>query len=63
MWIEADIHLIDGELYVIHDHPENVDETPLLEDLYLQPLAEHIEEHDGQVLPGQTLPFYLVIDV
>lgn len=61
--IEADIHLIDGALYVIHDHPENIDETPLLENLYLQPLAEHIEQNDGQVLPGESLPFYLVIDV
>ncbi|MDR9366806.1 MAG: phosphatidylinositol-specific phospholipase C/glycerophosphodiester phosphodiesterase family protein [Balneolaceae bacterium] len=61
--IEADIHLINGELYVIHDHPENIEETPLLEDLYLQPLAEVIKQNDGQVLPGESLPFYLVIDV
>jgi hypothetical protein len=31
--------------------------------LYLEPLAEHIEQNDGQVLPGESLPFYLVIDV
>jgi hypothetical protein len=41
--IEADIHLIDGNLYVSHDHPEDLERTPLLQDLYLDPLAEHIE--------------------
>lgn len=61
--IEVDVHLINGELYVIHDHPENLEETPLLEDLYLLPLAEHVKENDGEVLPGEPLPFYLVIDV
>lgn len=61
--IEVDIHLVDEELYVTHDHPKNIEETPLLEDLYLQPLAEHIEQNGRQVLPGESLPFYLVIDV
>lgn len=61
--IEADIHLIDGELYVIHDHPENPDETPLLDELYLTPIRERIEQNNGQVLPESKLPFYLVIDV
>lgn len=61
--IEADIHLIDGTLYVIHDHPENPEETPVLEDLYLDPLAERISGLDGAVLPESNVPFYLVIDV
>jgi hypothetical protein len=61
--IEADIHLIDGNLYVSHDHPEDLERTPLLQDLYLDPLAEHIERMDGEVLPESDVPFYLVIDV
>jgi hypothetical protein len=61
--IEADIHLIDGELRVIHDHPENPEEVPGLIEQYVQPLAEIIEENNGAVLPESTLPFYLVIDV
>lgn len=61
--IEADIHLIDGNLYVSHDHPENLERTPLLQDLYLDPLAEHIKRLDGEVLPESDAPFYLVIDV
>jgi len=60
--IEADIHLIDGNLYVIHDHPENPEETPVLQDLYLDPLAERISNY-GSVLPESNVPFYLVIDV
>lgn len=61
--IEADIHLIDGKLYVIHDHPENPDETPLLTEQYLEPLAKIIDSNNGVALPGSKVPFYLVIDV
>ncbi len=61
--IEADIHLIDGELRVTHDHPENPREIPVLEEQYLQPLVEVIQQNNGSVLPESTLPFYLVIDV
>jgi hypothetical protein len=61
--IEADIHLIDGELYVIHDHPEDLESTPVLEELYLNPLAERIDRLGGDVLPESSLPFYLVIDI
>lgn len=61
--IEADIHLIDGELYVVHDHPDNPQEIPLLRELYLAPLWQRAEENNGEVLPGETQPFYLVIDV
>ena len=60
--IEADIHLIDGELYVAHDPPDP-DETPILTDLYLEPLSRWIEQNDGIVLPESELPFYLAIDV
>jgi hypothetical protein len=61
--IEADVHLINEKLYVSHDYPENIDETPILEDLYLDPLQEIITQNNGDVLPGSELPFYLVIDV
>lgn len=61
--IEADIHLIDGDLYVIHDHPEDPDTTPILQDLYLDPLTERINRLGGEVLSESNLLFYLVIDV
>lgn len=61
--IEADIHLVNGELYVKHDPPENLDETPLLEELYMKPLVEIIKNNNGVVLPGSNVDFYFVIDV
>jgi hypothetical protein len=61
--IEADIHLIDGELRVTHDHPDNPEEIPVLEDQYIKPLVEIIRQNNGVVLPESTVPFYLVIDV
>ncbi|MEX0770979.1 MAG: phosphatidylinositol-specific phospholipase C/glycerophosphodiester phosphodiesterase family protein [Balneolaceae bacterium] len=61
--IEADLHLIDGQLVVTHDSPEDPDQTPLFEELYLKPLAEIIEQNGGVVLPDSELSFYLVIDV
>ncbi len=61
--IEADIHLIDGELRVIHDHPENPEEVPVLEEQYIRPLVEIIRQNNGVVLPESNVPFYLVIDV
>jgi len=61
--IEADIHLINGILYVAHDYPNDLENTPTLVELYLDPLAETIHQNDGVVLPGNHLPFYLVIDI
>jgi hypothetical protein len=61
--LEADIHLIDGTLRVIHDHPDNPDEVPVLEELYIQPLVEIVRQNNGAVLPESTIPFYLVIDI
>jgi len=61
--IEADIHLVDGQLYVSHDHPEDLEQTPVLDEQYLNPLAEIIEQNSGVVLPDSEVAFYLVIDV
>jgi len=61
--IEADIHLINKQLYVTHDHPENLDETPLLENLYLKPLEEIINQNGGKVIPESFTTFYLIIDI
>ena len=33
--VEADVHLIEGELYVTHDHPETLEESKTLQTLYL----------------------------
>ena len=61
--IEADIHLIDNELYVTHDHPPSVENVSTLKELYLNPLLTHIKNNNGQVYPGYNSPVYLMIDI
>jgi hypothetical protein len=58
--IEADVHLVDGQLLVGHD-PEDVNPERTLEALYLAPLQRTIAERGGQIFPdGQRLT--LLID-
>lgn len=53
--IEADVHLVDGQLLVGHD-PEDVTPERTLEALYLEPLKKLIAERNGQIFPdGQRL--------
>lgn len=61
--VEADIHLIDGELYVRHERPEDVTGVPTLLDLYIRPLAARIRENGGRVYPGSDRPFFLMVDI
>lgn len=61
--VEADVHLINGELYVAHDHPSNLSQTPTLKSLYLDPLARWVEQHEGKVYTAYDAPFYLMIDI
>jgi hypothetical protein len=61
--IEADIHLINNELYVVHDKPETVKGLHTLKDLYLEPLRKHIKQHKGYVYNQYTSPVYLMIDI
>jgi glycerophosphoryl diester phosphodiesterase len=60
---EADIHLIDGELYVTHDHPETLNPNLTLKALYLEPLKKRIELNKGRVYANYNKPVYLLIDV
>ena len=58
--IEADVHLVDGQLLVGHD-PEDVNPDRTLAALYLEPLKKTIAERDGKIFPdGQRLT--LLID-
>jgi glycerophosphoryl diester phosphodiesterase len=59
--VEADIHLVDGQLLVGHD-PEDVRPGRTLEALYLEPLAERVRRNDGRVL-RQGPPFSLLVDL
>jgi hypothetical protein len=58
--IEADVHLVDGQLLVGHDL-EDVDPKRTLQALYLDPLQKLIAERQGNIFPdGQRLT--LLID-
>lgn len=59
--VEADLWLIDGELYVAHDRPE-ANPAIRFSELYLKPLAERIKANGGKVYPGSDRPFFLMID-
>lgn len=59
--IEADIHLIDGTLFVAHD-AEDVKPERTLESLYLDPLRDHISRNGGRVYEGGE-PLLLLIDI
>jgi hypothetical protein len=59
--IEADIHYVNGNLYVAHEEEEIV-ESFTLQSLYLNPLREIIEKNNGSVYT-RDMPFNLFIDV
>lgn len=60
--VEADIHLMKGDLYVAHVRPLVRNKKRSLENLYLKPLFDHIQKNDGKVYPNYDGPFYLMID-
>ncbi|MGC9468471.1 MAG: phosphatidylinositol-specific phospholipase C/glycerophosphodiester phosphodiesterase family protein [Anaerolineae bacterium] len=59
--VEADVHLVGGQLLVAHD-PEDVEEDKTLQALYLDPLRERTQAHDGWVFPDRS-QLTLLIDV
>ncbi len=61
--IEVDIHLVNNELYVSHDTPEQLEETQTFENLYLKPLSNLVKKNDNSVYKHYNGPFYLMIDV
>jgi len=60
--VEADVYLIDDNLYVSHDYPQDLSSASTIEALYLDPLKEHIIKHDGFIYPDNYDSFYLMID-
>jgi hypothetical protein len=61
--VEADIYLVDGELYVTHNKPEAKDPSRTLRALYLDPLMKRVKAHNGKVYDGYDDFFYLMIDI
>ncbi|MEU9630377.1 phosphatidylinositol-specific phospholipase C/glycerophosphodiester phosphodiesterase family protein [Streptomyces luteogriseus] len=60
--VEADIHLVDGQLLVAHG-PEDLDPSRTLESLYLDPLAARVRAHHGSVYRGYRGSLHLLIDI
>lgn len=61
--VEADVHMIDGKLYVSHDIPESLSQVKTLEELYLSPLLKHVNNNNGRVYENHNGFFYLMIDI
>ena len=59
--VEADIHLVDGRLYVAHDADE-ITPNRTLRALYLDTLRTHIRQKGGLVYPNGP-QFTLLIDI
>jgi hypothetical protein len=59
--VEADVHLVDGQLLVAHDE-EDTQEDRTLQSLYLEPLRERVQQNGGRVYAGGP-PLTLLIDV
>jgi hypothetical protein len=60
--IEADVHLVNGELYVSHDAPDTA-RAGTLRELYLEPLRRRVSRHRGAVYPGSREPLLLLVDL
>lgn len=60
--VEADVHLINGELLVSHNKPLFSKSVKTLQELYLSPLDSVVKANQGRVYPGYEATFYLMID-
>jgi alkaline phosphatase len=61
-YIEADIFLRDGELFVAHNRVD-ITASRTLEALYLTPLANEIKQNKGLAYPEADKPLTLMIDL
>lgn len=61
-YIEADIHLINKQLYVSHNRPLFLNRENQLTPLYLNPLLELFNLNGGRIFPEYNQTIYLVID-
>ena len=59
--VEADLFLVDGELYVSHTEAE-IDKNNTFDALYLKPLQEILSKNNGRIYHEQQ-PFYLYINL
>ncbi len=61
--VEVDVHLVDGKLYVSHNHPLKKKNRQQLKTLYLEPLKKLVKQNGGNVYPDDKGTFYLMIDL
>jgi hypothetical protein len=59
--VEADIHLVDGQLLVAHDRKQ-VKPERTLQALYLDPLRARAAKYGGRIYTNGDSTFYLLID-
>jgi len=59
--VEADIHLVDGQLLVAHSRSQ-VKPERTLQSLYLDPLRARAKKFGGRIYPNGDPTFYLLID-
>jgi hypothetical protein len=59
--VEADVHLVDGQMLVAHDRRQ-VKSERTLEALYLEPLRERVKKNGGHVFTNGS-EFILLIDI
>ena len=63
--VEADVYWWNGKLVVAHNLPHGEEARqllPTLEELYLKPLQQRIQDRGGKVYPGYDGVFFLMID-
>jgi len=64
VYIEADVYLIDGELYVSHLYPLVLSQEKTLVHSYLAPLAELVRRNGGSVFSTPDAPpLQLMVDI
>lgn len=61
--VEIDVFPINGEIYVAHDYPKQLDSKRTISRLYLDPLAMHMRDRTSKVYVNDTTPLYLMIDI
>ena len=60
--VEADVHLVNGELYLGHWFPR-ISASQTLRKQYLEPLNALVTRQQGRVYPGFEGVFYLMVDI
>lgn len=62
-YVEADVHLIKGRLYVSHYKPLIKENHRSLSKLYLEPLFNIQKANGGTIYPNRKQPLVLMIDI